>query len=78
MPLHAELITDDSGSTGIALYEVPDAFDALAVYSTFCAGFVAAHPTKSGKLTTRQRDTQSRQWLKYLDKAFKRVRHTTR
>lgn len=76
--LHVEHIEDETGNSGLVVYEVPDDFDAVAAYATFCAGFVAAHPTKSGKLTSRQRDTQSRQWLRYLDKRFKRVEHTQR
>jgi hypothetical protein len=78
MTLHLEHLDDETGNGGIILYEVPDTFDADSVYSTFCAGFLAAHPTASGRLTQRQRSTRDHQWIKHLDKQFTRVKHTTR
>lgn len=78
MTLHLEHLDDATGNGGVVIYEVPADFDASTVYSSFCAGFAAAHPTKSGRLTTRQRDTRERQWIRHLDKTFKRVRHTSR
>lgn len=78
MTIHIERLDDETGNMGFAAYEVPDDFEPSTVYATFCAGFVAAHPTKSGRLTARQRATQARQWIKYLDKTFKRVPHTHR
>ncbi len=78
MTLHVEHLDDETGNGGIVIYEVPETFDVATVYSTFCAGFVAAHPTRSGRLTQRQRDSQAHQWIKYLDKQFKRVEHRSR
>lgn len=76
--IHAEHITDSTGNTGIIAYEVPDDFDPIALYATFAAGFKAAHPTRSGKLTGRQLATQEHQWVKHLDRQFKRVSLTQR
>lgn len=76
--IHIEHITDSSGNDGLIAYEVPDTFDAVAVYETFTAGFKAAHPTKSGRLTSRQLVTQAHQWIRHLDSLYRRVKHTHR
>lgn len=76
--IHIEHFSDISGSDGIIAYEVPDDFDSVAVYATFAAGFNAAHPTRSGRFTSRQLATRDHQWVRHLDKLFKRVTVTQR
>lgn len=75
---HIEHIDDETGNSGVIVYEVPDDFEPTATYLAFAAGFAAAHLTKSGRLTERQRLTQSRQWIRHLDRQFQRVPHTHR
>lgn len=75
--VHLERLSDGTADSLIA-YEVPDDFDAVALYETFSAGFRAAHPTKSNRLTSRQLKTRDHQWVVHLDRLFKRVALTSR
>ena len=76
--IHLEHVDDETGNSGLIAYEVPDDFDPSSIYDTFAAGFNAAHPTRSGKLNARQLKTRDHQWIKHLDRLFKRVALTQR
>lgn len=80
MRAYISFLYDQLGNIGGigGVWNVPDDFDADQAYASFCTAFKEKHMTKSGRLTERQRKTQARQWLKWLDKSYERVPHTHR
>lgn len=60
--------------TGIGgVWNVPDDFDPDAEYLIFATDFKSKHPTKTGRLTERQRKTQVRSWTKWMNEKFEKV-----